>query len=281
MAITPTLSVYGLPSTAGAVGGGFGVTGSLYASQMTVSGSVGRDAITGLVVDGGQSNDVGAGSYIINVPANHNRHGDAVALYDINGLIVPATESLSLNIDPFITANPDLGFGAQKVASNDYVDAFPSARLLHVPNGYSGSSLESEWAVPNGPETVRMVSRIRAAVAATGCTNAVLLWSQGENSTGTTWASLTQTLWNYVQSASGVTFSFILYCQLSATPPFGYTQEQAANWQAVRVAQTTLQTSKQFMIVVPDIGGYLHQNSDGQQVIGHAYGALLVANWRA
>ena len=124
-----------------------------------------------------------------------------------------------------------------------------------------------------------MVSRINAAVALTGCRNAVLLWSQGENSFGNTWASLTQALWNYVQAQAGIVFKLILYCQLSATPPFGYTDAQAANWQAVRVAQTTLQTGTQIMIPVPDIGGYLHQNSVGQQTIGHAMGAILASRW--
>jgi hypothetical protein len=229
------------------------------------------------VIDGGQSNDVGAGALIAAVPLDYNRHGDKILVWNSAGQIAPSTESLSLNIDWYVTANPTFGLGAMKTASNDYLDAYPDARILHVPCGFSASGLDVEWAIPNGPETVRMIARVNAAVAATGCMNAVLMWYQGENhpTPPSSWGAKTQALWNYIQAETGVTFSLILYCQLAATP----WPPAAAGWEDVRISQATIQTPTQIMIVPPDCGPQVHQDATQQQTIGHAYGALLVSGW--
>lgn len=235
-----------------------------------------------LLADGGQSNDTGYSSPITSVPAGHDRHGLAIQKYTAQspttvqglGFIGPSYESLSDGV------SVNAGLGAQKFASNVYLDARPAERVLHVPCG-EGSTTVAQWQVGQFYGD-RFINRNAYVIERTGCRRMALLWFQGEQEALTgidaaNWAALTQAAWNAYQVALGVTFERIVYVQLSTTPVAGF-----AFWNTVRAQQAMLQTATQIMVLSPPppnaAGGDPHIGFPAQQTLGETgYGPVLIA----
>ncbi|MEM7627564.1 MAG: sialate O-acetylesterase [Planctomycetota bacterium] len=242
-----------------------------------------------VVLMGGQSNSVGAGTRALRLPGPLQNPQDDVLYYHS---IYRNSEGGYTQPSGLTTlrpggSGPATGYGAEILFGHRVKEALPDLSLGIIKSGRGGTSVTNDWNISTGQTYQDFLSNVDAALGemvAAGYAPTVtgMLWTQGESDGGRPtelYAADLEDMIDGLRSRYNEDLKFFI-SRLSRNQES--TPERQRNFPTVRAAQEQVAEDDPltFLIDTDDLGVYandpLHFNDAGQQELGRRFAAAYV-----